>query len=736
MARLSLLMVLSISAIAACSSDADTPPPHRHDHGTPDLAADMGADGADAPDMPAQMEADLIGPEQAYDLVDPFIGTGGLIFGYAALTPAAQAPLGLVKLGPDTTSNGAHAEQQHMSGYLHRDMHVRGFSHLHFVGTGVADYGNLRVMPTRSLDRVGAVASSWFATQDRTREDASPGFYTTRLVEPDVDVELVALPRVGLHRYTFAASAESAHLAIDFAASVADRGIQAGEVTVTPEGRVTGWLRYRGGYVGRGNPFTLYVAGSVSPPPDRAHVWSEDGMLPDTQTVSSEETVGAVLTYDAAPAQPVELRVGVSVVSSQHAQENLQEASHTTMTFEEARAQVRQLWLDRLGAIRVAGGTAEERVIFYTALYNAFRMPTEFGEEDGSYAGIDGEVHRGFEGGRYLSDLSLWDSFRTTHPLYTLIAPDVQRDALRSLLQMARDGGAVPRWPAALSYTGGMIGSSADVVFGDSATKGLSGIDWAEALDAVLITADGPPPPTAGYSGRAAMDAYLSLGWTPTERTNEAASRTLEFAYHDFGVANLASAAGEEAIAARFQERSRNYTHLWDEDTQFFRARDEAGDIPLMEDPFDPEAKGDRGGLEFTEGSAWHWRFYVPHDPEGLIELFGGDEAFIAALEAFFANSAFGGPRGDAITSPTPIAGTATNPHCTWSFCLARRGRPSASTIGMIRSAPDTMTRPRRGSPAMMTEALYPRGTSSPRWGCTPSREDRTTSSPTRSLSA
>lgn len=610
----------------------------------PDTAGDMPADMPVEQDM--AMPEPLLDPEtlstaeEAFDAVDPFVGTGGLGFGYSALTPAAQAPLGLVKLGPDTTKRGSHAEIQHMSGYNFSDLHVRGFSHLHFVGTGVADYGNLRVIPTRTLENIGPDIERWYATPDRAQEDAEPGYYTTYLKEPAVAVELAASPRGGAHRYAFDSSAPGpVYLAIDAAARVEGGRFETIDVSVTPEGEVRGSIRYRGDYVGRGNPFTLHFSGVVSPAPDRVFVWNADGTQMEQLTSSGTDDVGVVLEWEDAPTEPVELRIGVSMVAQDAADASLSREIPLSKSLEEVRQETRALWLEKLGKVRVAGGTASEREIFFTALYNAYRMPTRLDEPDGRYPGIDGQIHEGITH-PYYSDLSLWDSFRTTHPWYTLVEPELQRDCLKSLLQMARDGGTVPRWPAMQSYTGGMIGTSADVVFGDSAAKGITGIDWNEALAALMPTAEGTAPEGARFKGRTNPDLYKSLGYLPVGSSSETVSRTLEFAYHDWGLAQVARAAGNMEEVERLEQRAGSWRNLLDDESGFFRAKDEQGAFGPL-DGFDPTTHFDRGGSDYTEGSAWHWRFYVPHDPVGLAQAVG-EERFAEALATYFSESEMG----------------------------------------------------------------------------------------------
>lgn len=656
-----LCVTLVLTCLQACSTDPETQPDEMN---TADASSDASAvvdmeqgdtpldsaeevdltamsDMSDVPDMLVRPElldpVKLTTDEEILAAVNPFIGTGGQGFGYAAMTPAAQLPLGLVKVGPDTTSSSSHGSQQHMSGYNDLDPHVRGFSHLHFVGTGVADYGNLRVYPSRTLDRVGT--RGWFATHDRTTEEASPGYYTTELVEPAVKVELTPSLRGAAHRYTFKGD-EAVHIAVDVTSSVIDRDALDAAVEVdVSTGEVHGWVLYQGGYVGRRFPFKLHFVMQTNVPPDDALVWHEDGLLSGQTSLPSgeHEQAGAVLSWQSPPDSPIELRVGLSLVDEQGARAHLEQEVPFSKSFEQIHDAARQSWIERLSAIRVAGGTASERAIFYTALYNAFRMPTRFDDHDGRYPGLDQQIH--IAPHPYYTDLSLWDSFRTTHPLYDLIAPDVQRDVLLSLLAMHRDGGVIPRWPAALSYTGGMVGSSADMLFGGSAAKGLDGVPWDEALAATLEVADGLVPETALGGGRNGIEPYIALGYVPAEASSGSASVTLEYAYNDWAVHHLATAAGDQATASRFLTRSSSYKNLFDADSRFFRARHEDGSFV---EKFNPKVVEDRSGANFVEGSAWHYRFYALQDLEGLVELLGGPAELATLLTTLFEESSFG----------------------------------------------------------------------------------------------
>lgn len=615
--------LLLILLVAGCSSDADSSA--RIDN--LDVASvDQGefdAGETDTGDPDAAMPAALIEESEILAYVDPFIGTGGAGFAYAALTPAAQMPLGMVRLGPDSTLSGNHSEiLHHYSGYYWRDPDLRGFSHTHFVGTGVTDYGNIRLSPTTRTRIEQRGIGRTFSPHDKDRETAAPGYYSAYLEDPAVQAELTASDHVGFHRYTF--DGAGPHLiAFDMGSSVSDKGVEAARIEVDG-GEIRGWVDYDGSYVGRRNAFRLFVEGRVSPAPESVEVWTERrGELADA-TEAEGDTAGALLSWDSLE-EPVTFTVAISFIDAEQAAANFTaEASD----FESVRARAEAAWLEKLRRARVAGGTERERTIFYTALYNTYRMPTLF-DEYGRYRGLDGEVHESGDF-TYYSDLSLWDTYRTLHPWFTVYDPQAQRDSLNSLLAMARDGGFVPRWPAGLSYTGGMLGSSADLLFGESATKGLEGVDYEEAYDALVRSHD--PPDGSAYGGRGSMAEYVANGYVPADISEEGASETLEYAVHDSGMALLARHLGMDATV--YEERAKSYENLYDAQTGFFRPR--LADGTFLED-FDPEQVHGRSGY-FVEGSAWQWLFHVQHDPEGLAAILGEDE-MLARLETFHEES-------------------------------------------------------------------------------------------------
>ncbi|MCB9525480.1 MAG: glycoside hydrolase family 92 protein [Myxococcales bacterium] len=584
-----------------------------------DAARDLGLPDA-APDAAPLPELPTV--EQALDTVDPFIGTGGQAFGYAAETPAAQVPLGMVRLGPDTTAGGVHPPFHHFSGFHFDDPDVRGFSHTHFVGTGAPDYGQLRVLPYGALD-----GDPWdrFVAMAPGSQQASPGRYAVRLVEPAVDVALTASARAGLHRYRFE---QAGQLLVDAASTVADdhEALDA-QIEVTPDG-LEGQVTWRGSLTSRTRPQTLFFSIAVEGAAPVTQVWDAEGVR-DGQAAQGTEA-GALVPV--AAGATVVLRVGVSYVDRVGARSNRAEVAGD---FDAVAAAARAEWARVFGRARFAGGTAAQRRMVQTAQYHAYAMPTRFDDGDGRYRGLDGSIHTA-DGWRHYTDLSLWDTFRTLHPWYELTDPDTERDCLNSLLAMARDGGVMPRWPAAASYGSSMIGSSADLLFAGGLAKGIAGVDYDAAFDALWIHAGGDPPPDALFGARGGMADYLALGYLPHDRHGGSVSRTVEFVYSDAMLAPMAAALGRPE-AAELAARAGWYANLYDPAQGLLVPRNADGSFERVT----PDRNYYSGG-PYVEGSALHWTFSVLHDPLGYAALRGGPDVLAADLEALFAESRLG----------------------------------------------------------------------------------------------
>jgi len=578
-------------------------------------------------------------PKEFGSWVNPFIGTGGIPWVCGNNFPGAMAPFGMVRLGPETTSMLIRKRALNTSGYYYGDDQVLGFSHTRLNGTGATEGGHFLVMPARGPVVPKSLRQGQSAKFSHSDEIASPGYYAVRLPKLDTLVELTATPRVGVHRYTFAPD-KPAHLRLDVMNALGGRSSTEGKVRVLPEANeIEASVRTFGSFAQRYGGIKVYGVARFDQPFASFATWRDDSRAPN-QAVAEGGRVGADLGFETGN-QPsiVTLKLAISYVSIGNARANL-EAEAGSKTFDEIVSAAQQAWEERLSLIQIQGGTEKQRKIFYTALYRVFQMPTVFNDANGEYLGFDQQVHKTSEF-QYFTDLSLWDTFRTTHPLYTLIAPEDQRDMVVSLIQMLEHGGWLPRWPSGHGYSNSMLGTPADIVIAEAYLKGIRGFDVEKAYQAMRRTALAPTPPGAAFSGREGVEHALEHGYCPSGLVEESVARTLEFAWADSAIANLAEALGHREDARVFRQHSRFYRNLWNPATQYFQPRDAKG---RFLEPFKPLLLTylDRGGQitkDYVEGSALQWRWGAPHDAEGMISLFKSRESFVEELNDFFAKS-------------------------------------------------------------------------------------------------
>jgi predicted alpha-1,2-mannosidase len=570
-------------------------------------------------------------PVTPYDAVNPMIGTGGEGHTY----PGATAPFGMVQLSPDTdTSCVVRACYSHAAGYRYEDPTIQGFSHTHFSGAGHSDLGDVLVMPvagaTVPLDAGDPkVPGSGYRSRYRhASEVAHPGYYAVTLDDPHIRAEMTAGTRIGMHRYTFAKGAD-AHLLIDFRSSLYNYPgkILWSGLHLRPDGTVTGFRETRGWAPGR----KLYFAMRFSAPlkehgfVDREEKVAYRGFQgPGRGTDAVDEKLGRLLEarLDFGKLDhPLEVRVALSGVDENAAVANLEAEPGG---FDATLAATRAKWEQALGAV-VLDAPAPMRTSVYTALYHSLLAPSVWSDADGRYRGPDDQVHRA-DGFTFRSTYSLWDTFRAEHPLLTLIQPEATTDdVVRSLVASRQESpdGILPVWQFAGRETWTMIGYHAVPVIADAYLKGLRGYDANAALDAMLASADHD-----SYGG---LYWYKKLGYVPIDKEPEAASKTVEYAYDDWAIARMARAMGRISVATHFEVRAANWRNSFDRKTGFVRARLSNGSF---REPFAPTAIN--YGSDYTEGNAWQYSWFMPHDIGGLIRHLGGDAKAVAKLDAMF----------------------------------------------------------------------------------------------------
>ena len=384
-------------------------------------------------ELPGQMPV----PAQSGELgqwVNPFIGTGGIPWVCGYNFPGADLPFGAVRLSPETASILTNDLALNTSGYFFGDNKIIGFSHTRLSGTGATDGGHFLVTPTEKPVSPKIARDGFFIPFSHANEVAFPGYYAVKLEQPNVFVELTATQRVGVHRFTFSKS-QSHHIFLNISHALGKKRSEDGIISVQPEtGEIEGAIRTFGSFGGRYGGLQVYFVAKMDVPFHSFRLWNGEIFL-ENQTVAAGNKLGVDLEFPAC--QPViELKLALSHVSVANARENLL-AEVGSANFDSVQFRARDAWEKVLNLIQIEGGTPQQQTIFYTALFRTFQMPTEFNDVNGDYIGFDNRVHRA-EGFRYFTDMSLWDTFRTTHPLYTLIAPRAQRDMLVSLVEMSR----------------------------------------------------------------------------------------------------------------------------------------------------------------------------------------------------------------------------------------------------------------------------------------------------------
>jgi predicted alpha-1,2-mannosidase len=609
----------------------------------------LAACGDDGPEPPLPEVTDPL------EWIDPRIGAGGLGFGYGSSFVGAAVPHGLVKVGPDTSGPFGTIAFQHYSGYWAGDTLVRSFSHLHLHGAGLQDYGVLGVLPVRAFD-VATVASVDGYQLLLADELARPGRYEVTV--DGIRAELAATTHGAHHRYDYGGGSGGGWIIVDVARSL---GGEVDDATITVDdatGLVTGSVFHRGDMSGNYGGYELFFALRANAPWTERQDWR--------MGTGDDFRCGTALRF-AAPT--VELQVGVSLVSLEGARANL-DAELPAWDFAGTVAAAEDAWRALTGTVLVTGGTPAERRTFYTSLYHAFLMPTVISDVDGAYrlAGVAAPLSTTT---RQLSDMSLWDTYRTVHPLYAWLAPASARDSVSSLVAFGAATGILPRWPIAIGESGTMLGASAEIAIGDAVAKGL--VDASDVGYPLLRAAAlDPTPPPAGRGERAGVDAYMQFGYVPSSQ-GRSVSATTEFAHDDFALAAVAAALGETADAEALMTRRLGWRMLFDPSVGFLRGRGEDGSFPAGE--FDPTDMTD----EYAEANAWHSLWMAgAHDPDGLAMLFGGRDGAVAKLVELFTLSRTEQETADpsAASFPRDYYWHGNEPDLAAPFLFAQLGRP------------------------------------------------------------
>ena len=563
--------------------------------------------------------------------VKPFIGTGG----HGHTFPGATVPFGMVQLSPDTRIDNWDGS----SGYHYSDDVIYGFSHTHLSGTGIPDGCDILFMPVVGPANFHARPEEkelrkYYAKFSHNNEAAEPGYYRVTLND-GITVELSATSRVGFHRYTVPnANAKTVFLNLLWR----DKELEA-KITRLEGKKVEGYRASRSWAKNQ----KVYFAAEFSQAPEDTELAHDGG----TDPARPIENPYALWRFNAEEPKPLLLKVAISYVSIEGARQNL-EAELPHWDFERVRADAKAAWNKELNKIEVSGGTDEQTTNFYTALYHTMIHPNVFNDVDGRYMGHDGKIHAlssNFSwpaspqnasrqakpakagtrnGGDHYTVFSLWDTFRAAHPLYTIIDQKRTVDFINTFIRQYEQGGRLPVWELWGEETDTMIGYHAVSVIADAMAKGIEGFDYEKAYRAAKHSAELDHFGLAGYKKR----GYISM-----EDENESVSRTLEYAYNDWCIAQMAKImerrhpAGESYRADydKYIKRARYFENLFDTKTGFFRPKKNGGFV----EPFAPNEVT----FGFTEGNSWQYSFFVPQDVKRLMELMGGREKFIAKVD-------------------------------------------------------------------------------------------------------
>ncbi len=583
-------------------------------------------------------ESDAIQPIlNPLDYVDPFIGTGG----HGHTFPGATRPNAMVQFSPDTHLLGWEAS----SGYHNSDSIIYGFSLTHLSGTGIGDLGDVSILPYSNYIGfgIGADSSSPLAHFEKSSEKASAGYYAVDLDEQRVKVELTSSERVGLMRATYQ-NTQSRKLALDLF-KVLQRNwghtVVKNDLTLLNDSTVLGTYYTKGWAEHHQMSYCL----RLSQPASKMILESGSAVhhIDNLPHVIKDAEASLILHLELPEGnEPLLYKVGLSAVSPEQAMKNL-EAELPHWDFDKVKKESAKIWRKTLGAIKIKSDDPKVMTNFYTALYHSFIAPFNYQDVDGTYRGIDKQVHKSDSTKGHYTVFSIWDTYRALHPLLTIINPKQAQAYGHSLIKDYQEGTILPRWPLASNYTGCMPAYHSVSILADLVCKDLANKDDLKLWTEACLKSSGYREDLAQkFKGTRELDLITKhpyfkekLGFIPADSLPESVSWGVEMAYDDWCIARIAEAGGLDSIAKAFDEKGKYYQRYWCPDYRLMR--------PLMADgsfrtPFNPRYSAHQKS-DYTEGNAYQWSFYAPHDMENFIELMGGKEVLEANLDTLFTTS-------------------------------------------------------------------------------------------------
>lgn len=528
--------------------------------------------------------------------VDPFIGTGG----HGHTYPGAAAPFGMMQLSPDTRHDGWDG----CSGYHYSDSIIYGFSHTHLSGTGVPDYCDLLIVPQQGSPKIDpgySTPNGYGSAFSHETENAHPGYYDVKLLDENIDVRLTVTERCGMHEYTFNNTTGKRYILIDL--DHRDRVLDA-KLDVLNKNTIQGY-RISESWASEQH-FYFYIQSDIS--------------FKKTQIITKDGRHKLLITFPKGTSK-ITLKVGMSAVDQAGAKRNL-ETEMPEWNFDVIRDAVRAKWQQELSKINISSTNRETLITFYTALYHSFLAPNLFSDVDGRYRGRDNQLHTlADKNQQQYTVFSLWDTYRATHPLFTLTQQNRTVDFMQTFQRQFEQGGDLPVWELAGNETECMIGYHSVSVLTDALLKGIGGeLDRNTLLEQMIATSNFDEFGKIGY----AQNGYIDIGNEP-----ESVSKTLEYAYDDFCIAKLLEAEGKRTeLLGQYKNRSMNFINAFDPSTKFMRGRRSG----QWFSPFDPAEVN----FNYTEANSWQYSLYAPHAVGVLTDLLGGKDSLEHWLDRLF----------------------------------------------------------------------------------------------------
>ncbi|MDT0643470.1 GH92 family glycosyl hydrolase [Zunongwangia sp. F363] len=567
--------------------------------------------------------------------VDPMIGTAKMGHTY----PGATVPFGSIQLSPDTDTipyavDGHYNPDvyKYCAGYQYDDNTIVGFSHTHFSGTGHSDLGDFLIMPTTGELKLNPGTESnpesgYRSRFSHDRETAEAGYYSVMLDDYNIKAEMTTSTRVGMHRYTFP-EGEEAHLVFDLMHGIynyEDKNVWTfvrveNDTLVTGYRQTNGWARTRKVYfaLAFNKPIKNYGRERYDKQPYHGF-WGKFDQAHNFPEIAGEQIR---MWFDFDTSEPLEVKLAISPVSAEGAVQNMKKEI-PGWDFDEVRQQARNTWNRELSKVDISEEDQEEKVNFYTAMYHAFLGPTVYMDIDGQYMGIDRNRHQA-EGFANYTSFSLWDTYRALHPLFNVLQPERNQDMVQAMMAHYDQSvhSMLPVWSHYGNENWCMIGYHSASVIADAIVKGNADFDQKHALEATVNTAK-----TGYYDG---LQYYMDMGYVPEDKNGASVSKTLEYAYDDWAIAQAAKKIGNIQVYEEFMKRAENYKNVYDPKSGFMRPKLSDGTFKKEFDELNTHGQG------FIEGNSWNYSLYVPHEPEALIKMMGGKQQFSQHLDSLF----------------------------------------------------------------------------------------------------